>query len=67
MAVICPVTDVNTQPFVRSWGRRDWMIGHSGSLSRRPADDLGVFEPVGSTDTEQLFCILMSRFAERGW
>jgi len=61
------ITDANTQPFVRSWGRRDWMIGHSGSLSRRPTDDRGVFEPVGSTDTEQLFCILMSRFAERGW
>ena len=61
-------TDANTQPFVRSWGRRDWMFGHSGSLTRRPAEtNAGVFEPVGSTDTEQLFCILMSRFAERGW
>jgi transglutaminase-like putative cysteine protease/predicted glutamine amidotransferase len=63
------ITDANTQPFVRSWGRRDWMIGHSGSLTTKPDDktDRGVFEPVGSTDTEQLFCILMSRFAERGW
>ncbi len=64
------ITDANTQPFVRSWGRRDWMIGHSGSLTTRPTDDRGdrgVFEPIGSTDTEQLFCILMSRFAERGW
>ncbi len=64
------ITDANTQPFVRSWARRDWMFGHSGSLTTRPADDRadrGVFEPVGSTDTEQLFCILMSRFAERGW
>src|SRR5690349_1577313 len=63
------ITDANTQPFVRSWGRRDWMIGHSGSLTTKPEDkaDRGVFEPVGSTDTEQLFCILMSRFAERGW
>ena len=26
------ITDANTQPFVRSWGRRDWMLGHSGSL-----------------------------------
>jgi transglutaminase-like putative cysteine protease/predicted glutamine amidotransferase len=61
------ITDANTQPFVRSWGRRDWMFGHSGSLMNRPADNHGVFEPVGSTDTEQLFCILMSRFCERGW
>lgn len=63
------ITDANTQPFVRSWGRRDWMIGHSGSLTARPDERLerGVFEPVGSTDTELVFCILMSRFAERGW
>ncbi len=62
------ITDANTQPFVRSWGRRDWMFGHSGSLMTRPTEtNAGVFEPVGSTDTEQLFCILMSRFAERGW
>ena len=45
------ITDANTQPFVRSWGRRDWMMGHSGSLMRRPPDDRGMFEPVGSTDT----------------
>jgi transglutaminase-like putative cysteine protease/predicted glutamine amidotransferase len=60
-------TDANTQPFVRSWGRRDWMMGHSGSLTRRPPDERGLFEPVGSTDTEQLFCTLLGRFAERGW
>jgi transglutaminase-like putative cysteine protease/predicted glutamine amidotransferase len=60
-------TDANTQPFVRTWGRRDWMIGHSGSLARRPPDDRGLFEPVGSTDTEQVFCTLLSRFAEHGW
>jgi transglutaminase-like putative cysteine protease/predicted glutamine amidotransferase len=61
------ITDANTQPFVRSWGRRDWMMGHSGSLTRRPPDDRGLFEPVGSTDTEQVFCTLLSRFAEKGW
>jgi transglutaminase-like putative cysteine protease/predicted glutamine amidotransferase len=61
------LTDANTQPFVRSWGRRDWMIGHSGSLTKRPPDASSLFEPVGSTDTEQVFCTLLSRFAEKGW
>jgi transglutaminase-like putative cysteine protease/predicted glutamine amidotransferase len=61
------LTDANTQPFVRSWGRRDWMIGHSGSLAKRPPDASSLFEPVGSTDTEQVFCTLLSRFAEKGW
>src|SRR5438552_5568534 len=46
-------TDANTQPFVRSWGGREWLIGHAGSLSHRL--ELGAsprFEPVGATDTE---------------
>jgi transglutaminase-like putative cysteine protease/predicted glutamine amidotransferase len=61
------ISDANTQPFVRSWGRRDWMMCHSGSLDTRlPAED-GPFEPVGSTDTEQIFCTLLNRFAARGW
>lgn len=61
------ITDANTQPFCRSWGRRDWLLCHSGSLTKRPPDDRGLFEPVGSTDTEALFCNLLGRFAERGW
>ena len=29
------ISDANTQPFTRSWGRRDWMMAHSGSLRHR--------------------------------
>lgn len=61
------ISDANTQPFVRSWGRRDWMICHSGSLDARLAPEAGPFEPVGSTDTEQIFCSLLNRFVARGW
>ncbi len=60
------LSDANTQPFCRTWGRRDWMIGHAGSLDHKP-ETLGVFEPVGSTDTEQMFCMLLNRFVERNW
>lgn len=62
------ISDANTQPFSRSWGRRDWMMAHSGSLKHRL--ELGakaMFEPVGSTDTELVFCELLSRIAARGW
>ncbi|MFO0747955.1 MAG: class II glutamine amidotransferase [Myxococcota bacterium] len=62
------LSDANTQPFVRSWGRRQWIFGHSGSLDQRievGADAL--FEPIGSTDTEAIFCELMTRIARRGW
>ena len=60
------LSDANTQPFCRTWGRRDWMIGHAGSLDHKP-ETQGPFEPVGSTDTEQMFCVLLNRFIEKGW
>ncbi|MGN6109552.1 MAG: class II glutamine amidotransferase [Kofleriaceae bacterium] len=61
------LSDANTQPFSRAWGRRDWLIGHAGSLERKPPEVAGPFEPVGSTDTEAIFCVLLDRFCERGW
>ncbi|MBL9022032.1 MAG: class II glutamine amidotransferase [Myxococcales bacterium] len=59
-------SDANTQPFSRSYGQRDWLIGHSGSLRERLIVE-GRFEPVGSTDTELIFCDLLGRFEENGW
>ncbi len=62
------ISDANTQPFQRAWGRRDWLFGHAGSLRHRLELRPGApFEPVGATDTELIFCELMNRFAERGW
>jgi transglutaminase-like putative cysteine protease/predicted glutamine amidotransferase len=60
-------TDANTQPFSRVWGKRDWLCAHAGSLDRKPDDSPGPFEPVGSTDTEAIFCGLLNRFADAGW
>ena len=61
------ISDANTQPFSRSYGGRDWLIGHSGSLEHRldPIPD-PQFEPVGSTDTELVFCKLLSWIAAQG-
>jgi transglutaminase-like putative cysteine protease/predicted glutamine amidotransferase len=62
------ISDANTQPFSRSWARRDWLFVHSGSLAERV--ELGpepLFEPIGSTDTETVFCELMTRIARAGW
>lgn len=61
------ISDANTQPFSRSYAGRDWLIGHSGSLKHKvePSPDAR-FEPVGSTDTELIFCHLLSWLAERG-
>ncbi len=61
------LSDANTQPFSRTWGRRDWLIAHAGSLDRKLTETPGPFEPVGSTDTEQIFCSLLNRFVEHNW
>jgi transglutaminase-like putative cysteine protease/predicted glutamine amidotransferase len=62
------LSDANTQPFSRSYAGRDWLIAHSGSLTHRlePATN-PLFEPVGSTDTETIFCRFMSWVADSGW
>ena len=59
------LTEANTQPFQRAWGRREWLIAHSGSLQHK-LEGTARFEPVGSTDSEQVFCALLGRIAERG-
>jgi transglutaminase-like putative cysteine protease/predicted glutamine amidotransferase len=60
------ITEANTQPFQRAWGRRDWLIAHSGSLEHRLPQPTR-FEPVGSTDSEQILCDLLGRAAEKGY
>jgi transglutaminase-like putative cysteine protease/predicted glutamine amidotransferase len=61
------ISDANTQPFSLSYAGRDWLIGHSGSLKHRlDAVVAPRFEPVGSTDTELIFCRLLGWLAERG-
>src|SRR6266446_9093515 len=43
------ITEANTQPFQRAWGRRDWLIAHSGSLEHRLPQPTR-FEPVRSEE-----------------
>lgn len=63
------ITDANTQPFSRSYAGRDWLFSHSGSLRHRVEGTVerAAFEPVGSTDSERVFCDLMALFAAQGW
>lgn len=63
------LSDANTQPFLRSYAGRDWLFSHSGSLQHRveAPGDRGRFEPVGSTDSERVFCDLLTLFANHGW
>lgn len=62
------LTEANTQPFARAWGGREWLFAHSGSLERRPILlPEPLFEPVGATDSEFVFCDLLNRMAARRW
>ena len=57
----------DAQPFVRSYGGRQWIFAHDGDLApdwakRLPLPDDPAFEPLGRTDSEHAFCLLLSRF-----
>lgn len=62
------LSDANTQPFEHTWGGRNWLFAHGGSLRARLAHSPDSwFEPVGSTDTELVFCEILNRLAARRW
>ncbi|MEZ4472992.1 MAG: class II glutamine amidotransferase [bacterium] len=62
------LSDANTQPFLRSHAGRDWLFAHAGSLdSPLETNEAAAFEPVGTTDSERVFCHLMSLIAAEGW
>ncbi|SES34243.1 glutamine amidotransferase [Vreelandella subterranea] len=54
------VTLANTHPFTREMWGRPWCYAHNGQLSDWQPLPLGVYTPVGSTDSEHAFCWLMS-------
>jgi glutamine amidotransferase len=59
------VSLANTQPFVRELGGVSHCFAHNGNLvgiASDPRFELsGRFQPVGQTDSEHAFCVLMSR------
>jgi len=53
----------NTHPFVRElWGHY-WVFAHNGQLTRFSRRD-GMYEPVGDTDSENIFCDLMNQMRQ---
>lgn len=58
------VTLANTHPFMRElWGRY-WVYAHNGQVHDFQRQD-GDYEPVGSTDSEDIFCDLMNRLRSK--
>jgi predicted glutamine amidotransferase len=59
------VTLENCHPFVRElWGRY-WVFAHNGDLKEFDPVLDGAFRPVGTTDSEQAFCLIMQELRER--
>lgn len=55
----------NTQPFVREFNGRAWVFAHNGhlDLGRSTHIEFPRFRPMGETDSEAAFCILMDELA----
>jgi predicted glutamine amidotransferase len=52
----------NTQPFIRELGGRTHVFAHNGDLAGIQAElGLGANHPVGQTDSEHAFCVLLGR------
>ncbi|RYG65332.1 class II glutamine amidotransferase [bacterium] len=55
----------NTHPFVRElWGRH-FVFAHNGTVRRVRQRKLGRFHPVGTTDSEYAFCVLLGELEKR--
>jgi glutamine amidotransferase len=57
----------NTHPFEREWNGRSWVFAHNGKLpglrdQKRFA--LNRFRPLGDTDSEHAFCLIMEAIAK---
>ncbi len=65
------VTQQDTHPFLRSYAGRNFLFAHSGDLTGdfKTALPLGVFpvfEPLGRTDSEWVFCWFLARLRQTG-
>lgn len=54
----------NTQPFARNIAGRDHVFAHNGDLHDIHGFDLGFHRPIGDTDSELAFCVLLARLEE---
>lgn len=55
----------NTHPFQRElWGQY-WVFAHNGHLSEELPKLTGRFQPVGTTDSEHAFCVMLQTLSER--
>lgn len=49
----------NTHPFIRELWGQNWVFAHNGQINNFSAR-AGLYEPIGATDSESIFCDLMN-------
>lgn len=55
----------NTHPFVRELWGRSWVFAHNGQLRGIKKYPLRYYHPIGTTDSEYAFCIILDRIRRR--
>lgn len=50
----------NTHPFVRELWGKNWVFAHNGQVENF-TPQAGIYEPIGETDSEAIFCDLMNQ------
>ena len=67
-ATIGEVALENTHPFIRElWGHY-WIFAHNGDLKEKMPSLRGNFRPVGATDSEHAFCMILETLQNKfGW
>ena len=60
-----PVNLANTHPFVRELWGRSFTFAHNGTVRRVRRWPLGRFQPIGTTDSEYAFSVLMAGLERR--
>jgi glutamine amidotransferase len=57
---------VNTHPFYRRFNHKTWVFAHNGTIDASQLSfPSGKFNPIGETDSELVFCSLLSWLSQR--
>jgi glutamine amidotransferase len=60
-ASIGNISYMNTHPFHRELGGKEFVFAHNGTLFDYTNLDTGRFKPIGDTDSEHVFCYLLNK------
>jgi glutamine amidotransferase len=55
----------NTHPFLREMWGQNWVFAHNGQIAGAKHLPLSHYRPIGSTDSEHVFCWMLSQLRER--